>query len=582
MTATLRFEDGWWLLTAEPHVMLRAKRVFGKVSKGEFGTVKISDTVENARDLEWFCTRYPIEVEEPERLKARSLLHRQEEDLVRKLLSGLHEIPPFELAVPPREYQRFAAAFALGTGGLLLADDIGIGKTCSAICCFTDPSTLPALVVTMTHLPRQWEREVNRFAPKLRTHVLKTGHPYDLTRLGRKRKQLELPSALPDVIITNYHKLHGWAETLAPVVRSVVFDECQELRTGPGTSKYQAAVHVAAKARLRLGCSASPVYNYGGEFWNVADVLKPGVLGTKDEFEREWGHTIRNGHILVNDPQSFGSYARSAGIMLRRTRAEVRRELPEHQQIVETVDADEKALDKIGNACDELAKLILSSAKRRQGETWSASEEFSNALRQATGIAKAPYVAAFVAMLAECGERIVLYGWHREVYSIWMDRLREHRPVMFTGSESPNQKQQSLDAFMGGSSRVLIMSLRAGQGVDGLQHHCRTVCFGELDWSPEVHTQCSGRIYRDGQPDPVISYFLMAETGADPFIADVLGLKLGQIEGIMDPSGARRVRPVVDRDRTKKLAEYYLRSRNIPIPEPEPAPAETAQTGASP
>ena len=349
-SATLCWKDGWWVLTAEPHVLLRCKRVFGKADKGVYGFVRVSDTVENARDLEWFAIRYPIEVEEPDRLRARADQHREQEDLVQGFLARTRDIPPFELAIPAREYQRFAAAFALGTGGLLLADDIGIGKTVSAICTFTDPSTLPALVVTMTHLPKQWQRELARFAPQLRTHILKSARPYDLTRLGRKKKQLTLPDPFPDVILTNYHKLSGWAETLAPIVKSVVFDECQELRTGPGTAKYNAAVHVSERARLRLGCSASPVYNYGGEFWNVSNVLRPGVLGTKEEFEREWGHRHRD-NVIVDDPKSFGAYARHAGIMLRRTRSEVGRELPAFQKIAQTVDADEDTLDRMSAPC---------------------------------------------------------------------------------------------------------------------------------------------------------------------------------------------------------------------------------------
>lgn len=71
----------------------------------------------------------------------------------------------------------------------------------------------------------------------------------------------------------------------------------------------------------------------------------------------------------------------------------------------------------------------------------------------------------------------------------------------------------------------MIMSLRAGQGIDGLQKVCRTVVLGELDLSPAVHTQFCGRIFRDGQLDPVMAYFLLADYGADPVIADVLGIK---------------------------------------------------------
>lgn len=43
---------------------------------------------------------------------------------------------------------------------------------------------------------------------------------------------------------------------------------------------------------------------------------------------------------------------------------------------------------------------------------------------------------------------------------------------------------------------AVIMSLRSGAGVDGLQKHSRVAVFGERDWSPQVHEQCIGRIRR--------------------------------------------------------------------------------------
>lgn len=552
-----------WRLEAEPHIILRAKRIFAKSHKATMGYVELSDSAENARDLEWFVARYPIEVEEPERLRARADAHREEEALVDRLLRQRGAVRPFELALPPREYQRVAAELCLGTGGLLLADDVGTGKTVSAICSFTEPSTLPALVVTLTHLPRQWEREVNRFCPSLRTHILRKGKPYDLTRLERSKKVV---TPLPDVLITSYSKLAGWAETLSGVVRSVVFDECQELRTGPGTAKYEGAKHIAGKCVLRWGCSATPIYNFGGEFWNVMDMIRPGVLGERHEFDREW---CKHGDKAIDDPRSFGAYARRAGFMLRRTRADVGRELPPLQSVVHHIEADLDQLEAVAADCSELAKIILTSDKQKRGEKFFASEDFSNTLRQATGIAKAPYVAEFVRLLAE-SEKIVLYGWHRSVYDIWLKLLRDLNPRLYTGSESVPQKQAAFEAFCGGDCRILIVSLRSGAGLDGLQHHCRTVVFGELDWSPGVHVQNVGRVFRDGQPDSVVAYYLLADDGADPIMADVLGLKRAQADGIIDPRGAA-TRPLgVDPDHVLKLAQDYLRRRGLSLPPPPP------------
>jgi hypothetical protein len=197
----------------------------------------------------------------------------------------------------------------------------------------------------------------------------------------------------------------------------------------------------------------------------VISCIAPNSLGTRAEFEREWcaGH---RGEV-VSDPKALGQHLRAEGIMLRRTRADVGRELPPIQSIPYTVEADPEALDAISDRMAELARIILTQGGLAKGEKLRASEEISWRLRQATGIAKAPYVAAFVRLLVQSGERVVLYGWHREVYSIWLERLRDLNPVLYTGSESAAQKEASKAAFVSGESKVLIISLRAGAGWTG-------------------------------------------------------------------------------------------------------------------
>ena len=113
-----------------------------------------------------------------------------------------------------------------------------------------------------------------------------------------------------------------------------------------------------------------------------------------------------------------------------------------------------------------------------------------------------------------------------------------------------------------------MMSLRAGAGIDGLQGVCRTVVFGELDWSPAVHEQGIGRIYRDGQTDPVMAYFLLSDYGSDPVMLDVLGVKKSQSQGIRDPNADLIETAQASAPDVKRLAESFLRQRGLEITEP--------------
>lgn len=546
---TILFGGDSWVISTQPHVALRLKRVFPKIRPYEQGALRLSDTPENARDLEWFLERYPHQVSHPKILADRSQAHRERETLVSQLLSGTVSKLDFPMALPPRDYQLQAAELAKASHGLLCADDVGLGKTVTGIAAFVDPALRPALVVTLAHLPQQWRAFINRFAPHLSTAILKKGTPYDLR---------DKHGALPDVILTNYHKLRGWAGTLAPIVKSVTWDEVQELRHS-SSDKYQAARVIADAASVRLGLSATPIYNYGAEMFNVMECVAPGAMGSRGEFITEWCA----GDDIIRDPRAFGAYLRSAGLMLRRTRADVGRELPPCSSIPHPIEADGNFIDRATADCEALAQTILASTQDYRGQKMHASAEFDMRMRQATGIAKAGYVADFVRMLVEQGEQVVLYGWHREVYSIWEKRLLDLRSVLYTGTESSGQKEFSKARFVRGEARVMLISLRAGQGLDGLQEVCSTVVFGELDWSPGVHEQCIGRIFRDGQKKPVFAYYLLSDEGSDPIIADVLGLKKQQIEGIRDPAADFIAQLQVDPDHIKKLAQQYLKRKGV-------------------
>jgi hypothetical protein len=554
-----------WEIRCEPHVRIRLKRVFGRVDKGQFDVITLVDSPETCRELLWFCERYPLEIDPLSYMEAEAARHKADEQQLFDLVHG--HVPPaeFDLALPLRPYQRIATDLALKTGGLLLGDDVGLGKTACSIGMFTDPRTLPALVVTHTHLQRQWEREIHRFAPALSTHIVKVRTPYELESV--------------DVLITTYHKLADWADLLAEYIRCVVYDEVQELRRGTKSFKGLAARHISKHAAFRLGLSATPIYNYGGEMYQVMESVRPGALGDWREFCNDW--TGYDGES-IDDPKAFGTYLRDAGLMLRRTREDVSRELPSLTKSTKWMDADLDTLDAMASSADELALAIL-RGHEKQTDRFAHEREFSMLLRQATGIAKAPMVAEFVRMLIESGEQVVLYGWHRAVYEIWLDRLAEYSPAMYTGSESPAKKDAEFQRFIAKEARVLLISLRSGAGLDGLQHHCRTVVFGELDWTPGVHTQCEGRVHRDGQLDEVTAYYLVATGGSDPFVAEVLGLKRAQLAGINDPAGA--VIPHADATGVKirDLARAYLEQRRgekeppaalAGDPAKDPAPAE--------
>ncbi|MGF3022709.1 SNF2-related protein [Methylobacterium aquaticum] len=540
----LRHPDSMWVMTGiEPHVALKLKGTFPKVPKTEAKTFTFRHSPETCADLDWFLIRYPMAMDEGDRRALKAGKHsfdRSVDDLERILLPDWQ--PPaftgFREGLALYGYQAQAVEVARQRGRLLLGDDVGLGKTITALGTLTDSTCLPAAIVVQAHLAFQWANFVKKFT-HLRPHVIGGTQPYDL------------PQA--DLYIFRYSNIAGWVDIAEKgLFRSIVFDEVQELRTGTKTQKGQAAaVFARAAARLRMGLSATPIYNHGDEIFPIVDLIEPGALGDVYEFRREWC-TPRGQKWVVADPDALGTYLREQHLLLRRTRAG-----GPVNTLVHEVAYDEKVAAEAEDLAQALAIKVVSGSFTERGQ---AARDLDILARQVTGMAKAKHVAAFVRMLLESGQPVLLAGWHREVYVVWLEELKAFEPVMYTGSETPAAKERAKERFVSGETDLMIISLRSGVGLDGLQHRCCTVVIGELDWSPQVHEQIVGRLDRPGQTQQVQAIYLHANGGSDPLIIDMLGLKASQARGVMDPlSGVQHVHS--DESRLRLLAEQYLGRR---------------------
>jgi hypothetical protein len=540
-----RAKQVWSITGSEPHVSLRLKSNFPKLPKTESARFEFRHGPETCAELDWFLIRYPMRMSEEDRraLKAGKLSFDRNLDEIERILLPDWKAPEFvgfKDGFEPYDAQLQAIQVARMRGRLLLGDDVGLGKTVTALGALCDPSFLPAAIIVQPHLAIQWSNFTRRFT-NLRRHIIAGTRPYDL------------PEA--DLYIFRYSNIAGWVDIAERgIFRSVVYDEIQELRTGTKTAKGAAGEVFSRKAdRLRLGLSATPIYNYGDEIFPVVELIEPGALGSHDDFIREWC-VSRGMKWVVKDPDALGTYLREQHIMLRR----VRSGRPVNT-IVHQVPYDEAVAAEAEDLARSLAITVTSGSFAERGQ---AARELDILARQVTGVAKARHVAAYVRILLDAGTPVLLAGWHREVYAIWLDALKAYKPAMYTGSESPAAKERAKAAFVDGETNLMIISLRSGAGLDGLQSRCSTVVIGELDWSPKVHEQLVGRVDRPGQKsEEVTAIYLHANDGSDPLIISTLGLKASQARGITDPlAGVEHV--YTDESRIKLLAAQYLDKRS--------------------
>ena len=535
-----------WTIKAEPCVTELAKRLFPGCDGRGRGVARFTAHRRIVGELNWLMQRYPLEIKEADRARWESALDEAREYAVRREQARTQP----ETAEPPKEtfsgellpFQKQGLAFLLASRRCLLADEMGLGKTVQALAFLAASSAYPAGLVVPPHLIRNGQRELERFLSpdgRLRVHVIRGLKPYPL------------PEA--DVYIIHYLLLRGWKDVLpGQGFRTVIFDEIQELRHN-GTGKYSAASLLSEACENAIGLSGTPIYNQGGEIWNVVNILDFHFLGDWESFSREWCYGYNS--AMVAKPELLGEHLRREGLMLRRLKSEVLTELAPKRRLVQEIDWDDAVYRELMKPVAEQLRLLRATddpSRRALIEDAICQQQ-----RQATGVAKAPFVCAFVKALVESGERVLLMAHHHAVMDIYKRELRALHPGFITGRETDKQKDAAVSAFMSGKSDLVCISLRSASGLNLQQATC--VVFGELDWSPAVHSQAEDRAHRIGQTDSLLCYYLVSPRGSDRDMQDALGLKVSQFVSLMGDAPVSpeesALRQVEARERIRRLVE---------------------------
>lgn len=543
-----------WTIKGDPAVTEMAKRLFPGSNKGRRGSAFFTANRRSVGDVNWLMQRYPLEIAARDLNRWQEQLEGAQKHYLRlsQLEQGLPNISLKDTAFTGelRAFQQAGLNWLYQTPRGLLADEMGLGKTVQALACIAAHKATPVMIVVPPHLVRNWQGEIQRFLKVQnqppRVHVLKGLKPYPL------------PEA--DIYLMHYLLLRGWKHALLQMpFQMVIFDEIQELRHS-GTEKYSAASLLAESCEKVIGLSGTPIYNHGGEIWNVVNILDFHMLGDWESFTREWCYGY--GNAIVAKPDLLGNHLRREGIMLRRTKAEVLPELPDKRRLVQEIDTDSAIYRSMMQPVLENLRLWRDNQTMAPSERALLEGNISQGQRQATGLAKAPYVAQFVRALIESGEKVLLFAHHHAVMDVYKKELRALSPVFITGRETAAQKENSVERFMSDRTNLCCISLRAASGLNLQRATC--VVFGELDWSPAVHSQAEDRAHRIGQKDSLLCYYLVSPEGSDADIQEALGLKVSQFLGLMgekSPGNEVRLSSSYARMHVEKLMQRWIASQ---------------------
>lgn len=398
-----------------------------------------------------------------------------------------------------------------GVGGVL-ADDMGLGKTLQTIAHLALMKqrgllTSPAIIVAPTSLVNNWARETSKFAPRLRV----------LSIHGPDRAPCYEKIDTADVVVTSYPVVIRDEEKLAEFSFSIlVLDEAQTIKNDK--SRAHGAVR-GVRAEHRLCLSGTPVENHLGELWALSDFLNPGLLGDELHFSRFYRFPIekqRNAERLATLREILAPY------ILRRTKAEVAKELPPKTELHRPIDlrGDQRelyesirvaahaevrkiikkkglsastipilgALTKLRQVCCDPRLVNMSGSTVKESAKLRVFEDLTNQL------------------LAD-GHRVLVFSQFTTMIGLIEDSLRARKIAFTTLTGNTQDRPTAIGRFEKGEVDVFLISLRAGgtgltlTGADMVIHY-------DPWWNPAVQAQATDRAYRIGQSRPVFVHHL--------------------------------------------------------------------------
>jgi superfamily II DNA or RNA helicase len=424
-----------------------------------------------------------------------------------------HPLRTTLLKAPLLPYQLDGIAYVAGTGRSVLADDMGLGKTIQAVgvaeLLAREAGIRKVLVICPASLKSQWRNEIGRFCERDvqliagpiagRAEQYRSGCFFTICNYEQVLKDILAIEQVPwDLIILDEgQRIKNWEAKTSRVVKGL-------------------------KSRFALVLSGTPLENRLDELYSVVQFIDDRRLGP--------GFRFFNQHRVLDEKGKVVGYRnldqlreRLRPILLRRTRSDVRLEVPErtvefvripptdeqkalhdaHMQTVAQIVA-KKYLTEMDLLRLRAALLMCRMAANGTILVDKEKPNWSSKLERIAGL--------FDDVAAEEGRKVVLFSEWTTMLDLIEPILEERglEYVRLDGSVPQKRRQELVETFQTQPSCRVFITTNAGSTGLNLQA-ANTVINVDLPWNPAVLEQRIGRAHRMGQTQQVQVFVLVTE-----------------------------------------------------------------------
>lgn len=413
----------------------------------------------------------------------------------------------------------------------LIGDEMGLGKTVQALGWLNiNPEARPAVIVVPASLKRNWEREAGKWLGKGERIAVLSGKSPSKSALKGK-----------SIIIINYDILGAWLSFLKGIGPKVMIVDESHYCKNYKAQRTKSVKELSKACKHTIFLSGTPIVNRPSEFYTVLNMLDPVNFNSWFKYVNKYCAAKNTGYGLdvsgASNTEELHDRLVNGGLMLRRLKSEVLKELPAKRRFVVPMDisnrpeyqeADNNLISWIK---DNFADGRVRSEKASQAE---ALARF-NYLKQLAAEGSLENSIQWIRDSLDSNGKLVVFAVHHATIDRLSEELRNYNPVVVDGRVDVDKRQGLVDRFQTDPNcRVFIGNIKAA-GVGLTLTAASNTVFVELGWTPGEHDQAEDRVHRIGQEaDSVSAWYLVAADTIMEEIASMLDEKREILNAVLD------------------------------------------------
>jgi len=424
-----------------------------------------------------------------------------------------------------KSYQEIGRDFLASRKTALLADQQRLGKSAQVIRAADKLKAKKILIVCPATAKVVWFREFEKWSTRKRSIDIISGtNPRNLS------KNL-------DVTIINYDILWHYDMKMKLIEQKyavITTDECQYI-SGRDSKRTTAMLDtkdrtpILSRGIYKWFTSGTPILSRPREFYPVLASCAPEVIYPYTSY-RAFTRRFCSGYWDGKWVDTGASHTDDLNkrlhknFMLRRTRGEVLGEAPPNHELI--------PIQIKGKEIQTLVTQELRWSKENADYQKLDGDEHIATLRRKIGLYKIPAALQHIHYLLSLEDKLVVFGFSRDVVKILHDKIPNS--VMLRGGMSEKAKWNAVDTFTNDPKcRVFVGNfVAAGTAID--LSVAKSIFFVEPDWSPGVIDQPADRCSGLNQTEDVTVQFMVLQDSLEEHMMRTLIDKKLNIKKIIE------------------------------------------------